>query len=83
MAGQMHPPLVIFAMLFVLALASALLSGYAMGSGKSREWLHMLAFAAVVSISVYVIIDIEYPRFGLIRVDAFDQVLVDVRASMK
>jgi hypothetical protein len=31
---------------------------------------------------VYVILDLEYPRLGLIRVDAFDQVLVNVRDSM-
>lgn len=83
MAGQMHPPTVIFVMLFGLALASALLAGYGMAGGKSRDWLHLLAFAAVLALAVYVIIDIEYPRLGLIRVDAFDQVLADVRASMK
>jgi len=33
--------------------------------------------------SVYVIVDLEFPRAGLIRVDAFDQVLVDVRQTMK
>ena len=83
MAGQIHPPMVIFLMLFGLALASALLAGYGMAGGKSRDWLHMLAFAAVLALAIYVIIDIEYPRLGLIRVDAFDQVLVDIRASMK
>jgi hypothetical protein len=82
MAGQIHPPMVIFLMLFGLALASALLAGYGMAGGKSRDWLHMLAFAAVLALAIYVIIDIEYPRLGLIRVDAFDQVLVEVRASM-
>lgn len=83
MAGQMHPPTIIFGMLYGLALASALLAGYGMTGGRSRDWLHMLAFAVVLALAVYVIIDIEYPRLGLIRVDAFDQVLVEVRASMK
>ena len=83
MAGQMHPPKVIFIMLFGLALASALLAGYGMSGGRSRDWLHLLAFAMVMAIVVYVIIDIEYPRLGLIQVDAFDQVLMDVRESMK
>jgi hypothetical protein len=32
---------------------------------------------------VYVILDIEFPRRGPIRVDAFDQVLVDLRQSMR
>jgi hypothetical protein len=28
-------------------------------------------------------LDIEYPRVGLIRIDKADQVIADVRASMK
>lgn len=38
--------------------------------------------AAVMSITIYVILDLEYPRLGLIRVDAADQLLRDVRAAM-
>jgi hypothetical protein len=30
-----------------------------------------------------VILDLEYPRLGLIRVDAADQVLVELRESMR
>lgn len=83
MAVRMHPPLAIFAMLFGLGLASALLAGYGMAGGKSRNWLHMIGFAAVMAVAVYVILDIEFPRLGLIRVDAFDQALVELRATMK
>jgi hypothetical protein len=83
MATQMHPPVVIFVLLFGLALASALLAGYGMAGGKSRNWIHRLGFAAVMAVATNVILDIEYPRLGLIRVDAFDQVLVDVRDSMQ
>jgi hypothetical protein len=42
----------------------------------------MLGFAAVLSITVYVILDYEYPRFGLIREDAMDRVLVELRQGM-
>jgi hypothetical protein len=45
--------------------------------------LHILIFAAIMSMAVYVILDLEYPRFGLIRVNASDQVLVDLRQSFK
>ena len=40
MAGQFHPPPVIFALLFGLALVSALLVGYGMAGSKARNWLH-------------------------------------------
>ena len=82
-AAAMHPPIVIFVLLGGLALIAALLAGYGMCGTKSRNWLHMVGFAASVAVAVYVVIDIEYPRLGLIRVDTFDQVLVDLLESMK
>jgi hypothetical protein len=83
MALQLHPPLIIFGMLFLVALASALLAGYGMAGGETRRWLHIIGFAVVIGLTVYVILDIEFPRFGLIRIDAFDQALVDLLNSMK
>ena len=82
MAMQLHPPTVIFIVLFALALVSALLSGYGMAAGKSRSWLHMLSFAFIISVAVYVILDLEYPRLGFLRVDRFDQALVDLRKQI-
>ena len=82
-ATQMHPPAIIFVMLVAMALASALLAGYELAAVPRRNWLHMLGFASMIAISVYVILDIEYPRLGLIRVDAIDQVLIELRAGMK
>jgi len=35
------------------------------------------------AVAVFVVLDIEFPRLGLVRVDAFDQALVDLRGSMK
>jgi len=83
MAAEMHPPKVVFGMLAGLALASSLLAGYGMAASRTRSWIHIVAFAGMMALAVYVILDMEYPRFGLIRVDAFDQVLIDVRASMQ
>lgn len=83
MAAQIHPPPIIFVMLGVLTLVGAILIGYGMAGGKTRSWLHGIGFAAVMAAAVYVIVDIEYPRHGLIRVDAADQVLVDLRRSME
>ena len=82
-AAETHPPTIIFAMLAALALASSLLAGHSMVGTSTRSWLHMLVFAATMAIAVYVILDLEFPRLGLIRLDAFDKVLVEVRQSMK
>lgn len=82
-ATQMHPPLIIYAMLIGLALASALLAGYQSAGQHGYDWVHKIGFAAIVALTVYVILDIEYPRLGWVRLDAIDQVLVNVRAGMK
>lgn len=83
MATKMHPPVVVFFMLAVLSLVCALLAGYGLTGTKARPWLHQVGFAVVLSVTVYIILDLEYPRLGLIRVDSFDEVLVDVRESMR
>jgi len=83
MAMNQHPPSVIYVMLGVLTLTSALLAGYGMAEGRIRSWVHSLGFAVLFSTTFFVILDLEYPRLGLIRVDAADQVLVDLRASMR
>jgi hypothetical protein len=79
----MHPPVVIFIMLFALALLSSLLAGYSMGSNRDSNRFHVIGFAAIIAVTVYVILDIEYPRAGFIRVDAVDQVLIELRSSMQ
>ncbi len=83
MAARLHPPVVIFIMIFALALASSLLSGYGMAGNRSRSWLHIFCFASIIAVTVYVILDIEYPRVGLIRIEDFDQALVQLLESMK
>jgi len=82
MAAQMHPPQVVFILLCGLSLLCGLLAGIGMAGGQRRSWIHMVGFAAVMAVTVYVILDLEYPRMGLIQVDAVDQVLVEVRESM-
>jgi hypothetical protein len=81
-AAWTHAPVVIYVMLGMLVLAGSLLAGYGMANGKARNWFHAAAFALIMSLAIYVILDFEFPRMGLIRLNAFDQVLLDVRQSM-
>lgn len=79
---RLHPPLVLYIMLAFLALVSALFVGYGMAGRKTRSLAHTLGFAAVTSAALYVILEIEFPRLGFVRVDAADQLLLQLRASM-
>jgi hypothetical protein len=79
----MHPPPVVFGLLFVLALASAFVAGHGMASAARAPWVHMLTFAVAIAASVYLVLDIEYPRAGFVRINGFDQTLAEFRRSMR
>jgi hypothetical protein len=81
MLSQFHPPMIIFLLLIGFSLAAALLAGYGMAGG-SRSWIHIIGFSLAMAMTVYVILDVEYPRIGFIRIDQTDQVLIDLRKSM-
>jgi hypothetical protein len=86
MATRIHPPPIIFGLLFLLALVCSLLAGYGMAANRSRSWVHIVSFVAITVISVYVILEIEYPRMNFIRrapyETTYDDVLVELRESM-
>src|SRR4029077_5432250 len=83
MATRNHPPLVVFLLLAGLSLVGALLVGYGTSASKDRSWFHTVVFAAILSLTVYVIADLEFPRLGLIRVGAAHPVLIGLRKSMQ
>jgi hypothetical protein len=80
---QVHTPTIVFVMLFALSLISASLAGYSMACRKSLSWLHVISFAVVTALSIFMILNLEYPRLGLIHVSTFDRALVHLRASME
>jgi hypothetical protein len=82
MALQTHPPTIIYTLLFTLGLICSLLAGYRMAIGQQRSWLHIMSFALITVVLIYVIMNVEYPRAGLIRLQAYDQALIDVRSEM-
>ena len=82
-ALQTRLPALILCLLVVVALLSALLAGYAMAKRKARSLLHVVLCAASVSITVYVVLDLDDPRSGLIRIDAADRVLGQLHDSIR
>ncbi|RSL14648.1 hypothetical protein EDE15_0103 [Edaphobacter aggregans] len=80
-AFDMHPPLIVYLLLFALSCGCALFAGYNM-TDPHRNLLHIIAFAAVFSLTIYATLEIEYPRKGLIRLSNTDQAFIDLRNSM-
>jgi hypothetical protein len=82
MALYIHPPGIVYSLLYGLGLLCALLAGFRMSGTKHRSWVHILTFVAITVSVVYFTIDIEYPRWGLIKVSGADEFLLDLRKHM-
>ena len=49
---------------------------------SAGRFFHIIVFAAVITVTIYVIIDLEFPCIGIIRINATDRLLVDLRKKM-
>jgi hypothetical protein len=73
-AVQRHLHPAIYLLLVEVALMASILIGY-QGRSAPRSWLHRGCFSLVIMSALYVIIDMEFPRLGLIRITAPEQLL--------
>jgi hypothetical protein len=72
----------ILVLLCIVALLSALIAGYTMGTRPRRSVLHMVSYAACVALTVYTVLDLDNPRRGLIRLAPAEALLEDLRNSI-
>ncbi|MEQ1609297.1 MAG: hypothetical protein ABL956_10085 [Hyphomonadaceae bacterium] len=85
-----HLPGLVLSLLIGVALLSGLLAGHAMARSPGhamarqgrRSLIHGGFFAAAVSLTIYTVLDIDDPRSGLVRLDAAERVLQDLRDTM-
>lgn len=81
-SARMHAPLSVFVMLVLLTMMSSFLAGIALAGAKGHRWVHRVGFAGLLAATVFLILDIEFPRDGLARIDEFDRLLIELRRSM-
>lgn len=82
-AATFHLPFAIFFLLIALAFTSAALAGYDLASSHKPVFPHMLGFILIVTATIYMIIDFEFPRMGLIEINLHDQELVKQLKKMQ
>jgi hypothetical protein len=81
-AVQSHPPLMIYLLLAALALASGAISGFGMARASRPSYPHFIVLALASALALYVILDIEFPRFGLVTLDFPHTLLSDLEEQM-
>jgi hypothetical protein len=77
-----HPPAILLS-LAGLSTLSGLFAGYSSVPSRSRNWAHIVGLALILSLAQYLIIDYDFPRAGLIRIEFADGLLTDLRRSME
>ncbi|NJL99735.1 MAG: hypothetical protein HC840_26485 [Leptolyngbyaceae cyanobacterium RM2_2_4] len=81
-AFRMHPPSVVYYLMYILALAAALLIGFNMSGQNKRSYFHAVLFCSIISATIYITLELEDPRRGLLRISTGDRILVELLDSM-
>jgi uncharacterized membrane protein YozB (DUF420 family) len=81
-ALQTQLPILILVLLLGVASLTSLLAGYGMAKSGRRHVFHGVIYAAAVSLTIYVVLDLDNPRRGLIRLDAAEQALRQLQRAI-
>ena len=77
-----HVPMALFALLVALSFGCAFFSGLEMSKNPRPSPLHIAVFAGMLSLTCYVIANVEFPRLGFIRLGSIDALLSQMRHRM-
>lgn len=72
-------PGVVVGLMIVLSLCCAFIAGRMLADAGRATFAKRLLFGAAIATTLYVVLDLDHPREGLIRVDYVDQLLVDLK----
>ena len=83
LATTTHAPGLVTALLVALSFMGSLLAGDTLALKGRRNMLHMGLFALAIAATVYVVIDLEYPRVGLITLRHMDRAMIQLQDQMR
>jgi hypothetical protein len=79
----LHPPLIIPVILLLLSTVSAFLLGYQTSTIPRQSWVHLSLFVVFFAVVTYLIVDLEYPRLGAIRIGDMQEFLRERHRAME
>jgi hypothetical protein len=80
---QAYLPRLIIGLMVGAAILSGLLAGYAMAKRRTRSWFHLTVHAALLALTIFTVLDLDRPRFGIVNIDAAYRPLIELRDAMK
>jgi hypothetical protein len=81
-ALRTHVPFALFILLISFSFACAFFAGVGMSKMPRPSLLHVVTFAATLALTAYVIVNIEFPRYGFLHLGPIDELLGEVRGRM-
>lgn len=82
MAMEVHQPALLYAILLLLMLIAAFVAGVAMAPSPRVSRVHALVLATTLSLTMWLTLDLEYPRRGVLRITAHDRAITALRTEM-
>ena len=64
-----HIPVIILWLLFLFCVAGSFIVGYSSKS-KKADWIILLSYSFMMVLTVYLILDLDQPRYGIINTDS-------------
>jgi len=77
-AALTREPDLIYGLLIAVALLAGVLAGRQLSNSRKNQLMHRIIFALVISSTLYVMMDLDNPRRGLIKLEYADQLLRDI-----
>jgi hypothetical protein len=71
-------PEVILYLLFLICMTAALMVGYA--AGPKADWTMVISFSLMIAMTVFLIIDLDRPRRGVINLDVANEYVVQLKS---
>lgn len=68
-ALEKHVPELVLFLLFAIFVISGYILGYASGLHRRRAWMAMISMTALIVLVIFIVIDLDRPRRGLIQID--------------
>lgn len=82
MAMEVHQPPLLYGVLLLLMLIAAFVAGVSMAPSPRVSRVHALVLASTLALTIWLTLDLEYPRRGVLRITGHDRAITALRAEM-